>query len=147
MSDLYSEEEDRIIGFTGTRNGLTPPQATALWDWMATYPQGALHHGDCVGADVSAHDAARHFGWWIEVHPGIGPARLRAFCSGYNALHPAKPNLERNTDIVASAEELVACPEGPETRRSGTWSTVRKARVKGIPRTIIWPDGSVTNDE
>lgn len=133
------------IGFTGTRDGLTEDQRHALACVLAGYEDATLHHGDCVGADEAAHDiAVKQGGWRIEVHPGMGPRHLRAFVTGYHVLHPTKPNLDRNSDIVAAATTLVACPAGPETMRSGTWSTVRKARRKGINCVLVWPSGDVT---
>lgn len=134
------------VGFTGTRERLTSRQDSTLIAWFILRERGVFHHGDCVGADAAAHAAALYHGWRIEAHPGLGPINLRAFCTGYSRLHPAKPNLERNADIVNAATELLACPNGPEVVRSGTWSTVRKARSRGLTITIIWPDGSVTNE-
>jgi len=137
-------EQAAVVGFTGSRDRPTQPQWDRLTAWFMVQPKGHFHHGDCVGLDEIAHGLALFHGWWIEVHPAVVPAKLRAFVTGYNVLHPVKPPLNRNTDIVTLATELLACPNGPETLRSGTWSTVRKARAKGIRRTIIWPDGSVT---
>jgi hypothetical protein len=38
-------------------------------------------------------------------------------------------------------------PDGfAENRRSGTWSTVRRARERGIPICIIWPNGNVERE-
>ena len=132
------------IGFTGAREGLTPAQRAALNSVMAGWEGATLHHGDCVGADEEAHICAvRLGGWRIEVHPGDGPHRLRAGCGGH-VHHPEKPYLDRNSDIVEAATVLLACPAGPEVQRSGTWSTIRKARRKGIKRVIVWPNGDVT---
>lgn len=132
----------RRYGFTGTRNQLAFAQASALRFWLEART-GELHHGDCIGGDETAHQIARSLrGWLIVIHPGDTP-NLRAFCSDYDVLHPVKPNLDRNTDIVNATHELVATPSGPEIARSGTWSTIRKARRAGKPRTIIWPDGMI----
>ncbi len=143
---MDDRDDTVVVGFTGTREGLTPAQHAALIAWFEVRPPGVLHHGDCVGADAGAHETALRRGWRVEVHPGMGVMNLRAITTGHDRLHAARPNLDRNTDIVAAATELLACPNGPEILRSGTWSTVRKARVRGLPRTIIWPDGSVTDD-
>lgn len=133
----------RRIGFTGTRNQLTFEQATALRFWLESRV-GEFHHGDCIGADEAAHDIVHSLrGWRIVVHPGLGPRELQARVTGWNLLCPAKPNLERNSDIVNETDELLATPTGPETVRSGTWSTIRKARRAGKPLTIIWPDGAI----
>ncbi len=132
----------RRYGFTGSREQPTFEQATALRFWFEARA-GEFHHGDCIGSDEAAHDIVRSLrDWRIVVHPGDTP-HLRAYVSGYNELYPVKPNLERNTDIVNETDELVATPAGPETLRSGTWSTIRKALRAGKRTTIIWPDGSV----
>ncbi len=35
------------VGFSGTRNGMTPPQARSVAELLSPY--GWLHHGDCIG--------------------------------------------------------------------------------------------------
>ncbi len=137
------------IGFTGTREHLTFQQSKALRLWFEGCTARELHHGDCIGADEFAHEVVHSLrGWRIVIHPGLGPPSLQARSTGWNELRPAKPNLERNRDIVNDTIYLVACPKGfAEERRSGTWSTVRYARLKGRSITIIWPDGTQTNEE
>lgn len=132
------------VGFTGTREGITPAQNNNLIAWLSSHTRGTFRHGDCVGADKAAHDAAMLFGWYVHVHPGPD-SRFRAHVTGYNVLHPVMPNLERNAAIVNAADILLACPSGPETLRSGTWSTIRKARKRGILVTLFWPDGSISD--
>jgi hypothetical protein len=138
--------EYSVVGFTGTKDGLTPPQLTALETLLAAIPGArTLHHGDCVGADDAAHHLARRFGWRIVVHPPINQARA---CGHIGDLRlPPKDFLARNADIVAAAAEaaglLVACPGQAEERlRSGTWATVRRGRRARIPVGLVLPDGS-----
>lgn len=88
--------------------------------------QPTLHHGDCIGADAQAHDAARALGYHIVLHPPTNPSR-RAYCSADEEAPPLE-YLARNKRIVESSELLIAGPSGPERVRSGTWSTVRYAR-------------------
>jgi hypothetical protein len=54
---------------------------------------------------------------------------------------PVRPYLDRNREIVDNTDVLVACPAGPEERRSGTWSTIRHALRWGVPVILCWPDG------
>jgi hypothetical protein len=50
----------------------------------------------------------------------------------------------RNQHIVNETEYLIATPFMlHETQRSGTWSTVRKARAANKMVVIIYPDGSI----
>lgn len=134
---------NRRLGFTGTRDLISAPQRTSLREYMTARDASGLFHGRCVGADEAAHDIALDLGWWIEVFPGINPPHLIAPCQGADRYHEPQPNLVRNGEIIRVCNELLACPNGPETRRSGTWSTIRKAR--GLrPITIFWPDGTRT---
>jgi hypothetical protein len=147
----------KSIGFTGSREGLANPQQQALvgllaafiMEQAATTPDAApqFHHGDCVGADALSGDAAHHAGYEIHIHPpSIGT--LRAYCANR---YPAKvydtfPYLVRNRNIVDSTDILLATPNGPETTRSGTWSTIRYARKKSKEIWIVHPDGKVTKE-
>lgn len=135
-----------VFGFTGTQKGLTRPQYHALAIYIQAVPwesgRPTLHHGDCLGADAQVHDIAWHQDWWIWIHPPLDPKK-RAFKPNYNNINPPSPYLERNRNIVDICELLVACPKGPEELRSGTWSTVRYARVTNTPVIIIWPNGVI----
>ena len=131
------------FGFTGTQNGCTPAQLTALTGLMAqVVRQGdTWRHGDCVGSDAQGHQIARMRGAIIHVHPPTNPAK-RAFCDG-DVIWLPRPYIDRNHDIAERCDHLIATPKGPEELRSGTWSTIRYARRIGRPVTIIWPDGSM----
>jgi len=57
---------------------------------------------------------------------------------------PIKRPLERNSDIVADSDLLLATPRFYEEElRSGTWATVRRARKANKPLIIVWPNGKV----
>ena len=66
------------IGFTGTREGMTDRQKTALRELLASYPGAILHHGDAIGADAEAHDIAVALGCAVVIHPPENE-RQRAF--------------------------------------------------------------------
>lgn len=131
------------VGFTGTRTGLTDPQTAALAKLLVSLAPLTLHHGDCVGADARAHEIALAASWPIVLHPPSAHF-LRANCLGWTERREPLPYLERNEQIVRECSMLVACPEGPETQRSGTWSTVRFARKLGVEVRVVWSDGHVT---
>jgi hypothetical protein len=136
-----------IVGFTGTRNGLTEAQRTALNAVLTVLydlcgPAGELRHGDTVGADSEAHAIARKIGLRIVVHPPNADT-YRAFCQGDEVLAPT-PYPTGNKQIVNASEVLIACPAGlVEETRSGTWSTVRFCRRQGKPVYLVMPDGAV----
>lgn len=134
-----------IIGFTGTRQDLTVKQVIALERTLFKIRGRELHHGDCVGADHTAHEIGLNLGFTITIHP---PSlnKLRAYCVG-DVILPPKSYLKRNMDIIDSSDVLIACPEGPERVRSGTWATVRMARIANKPVVIIYPDGTVAKPQ
>lgn len=145
----------REIGFTGTQRGMTPLQHDTLyWLWVfkAVGAQQndisvTLHHGDCVGADKEADDIASELGWRREgwpYQPISGSRAKRAYCP-VDLMHPVNPDpMNRNLVIAQRAVDgLYATPaEYVEQLRSGTWSTIRRARKLKRRVVIIYRDGS-----
>jgi hypothetical protein len=135
------------IGFTGTRNGMTEAQKTAvhllLIELFANPIEIVAHHGDCVGADADFHAICREVGVGkIVAHPPDLTV-MRAFTNADEVRLP-RPYLVRNGNIVFESREMIATPSGfAEERRSGTWSTIRKARLKGKSVAIVYPDGRI----
>jgi len=137
------------IGFTGTRNGMTPTQRMTLEAMFhitqSENRQVEFHHGDCEGADAEAAKLATEYGFWVVSHPPTDE-RYRAFAPA-NEVREPKPYLERDKDIAIECDTLVAAPyQDREVQRSGTWATVRYARKQGKPRDIILPNGDVKRD-
>ena len=137
------------VGFTGTQNGMKKRQLRTvgqilLCHLLIEYLPVEFHHGDCIGADEEAHKLARALRFRIISHPSDIDDR-RAFCRVRNPREP-KPFLERNQDIVDETAFLIGAPDGPEKRRSGTWSTIRYARKKGRVIYVAYPDGKMTVD-
>lgn len=131
------------VGITATRDALTPEQVKVAGVFFANATakeQICLHHGDCVGGDAAIHGIAFDLGCKITIHPPSNDS-LRAWCDGDEIL-PEKEYLVRNKDIVRACVALLAFPNGPETRRSGTWSTVRFAVAQKKPVLIVYPNGS-----
>jgi len=131
------------IGFTGTRKGMTKYQKDKfrfILKKLKTGHHGTFHHGDCVGADDDANSIVKKKTLLrVLIHPPISN-KYRAFCSNPSFNYPKKPYLVRNKHIVNRCDILVACPEGKETLRSGTWSTIRYAFKTGKPTIIIPPN-------
>lgn len=132
------------ISFAESRNGLSDAKTAALAQVLVSLEPLTLHHGDCVGADARAHQIAEAAGWPTVTHPPLDES-LRAFCRATETRHPMH-YLVRNEDIVRESSQLVACPDGPEHDKSGTWSTVRYARRYQKPVTLVLPDGTVTHE-
>lgn len=131
------------LGFTGSRHGMTAAQR----DWVrATVNQllegTVVHHGGCVGADHQAHELALAAGLPVTVHPPIDP-KLRMPHDPRALWLPEKEYLDRDRDIVDAAHILIATPDGPPRRRSGTWYTINYANTTGRQVHICYPDGRV----
>lgn len=123
---------------------MTDAQYLCFRKRLPFYNMTAFHHGDCIGADEEAHNAVRAYNLLIPitVHPPTDDSR-RAFKQGDFARDPT-PFLERNRHIVEASEILIACPATEtETKRSGTWSTIRYAAKQGREIHIILPNGIV----
>jgi predicted Rossmann fold nucleotide-binding protein DprA/Smf involved in DNA uptake len=139
-----------IWGFTGTREQLTDEQRKWLWDFFCHKDRSltTLHHGACRGADAFAHHYALGEVSRIIIHPPADPkdVDLSVFVTDFKwttkvvVLKP-KPYLARNRDIVDACDRLLALPKGPQTQRSGTWSTIRYAQAVGKGITVVPPDG------
>lgn len=131
------------IGFTGSREGLNENQKTKIIELLNQYTEHVIYvyHGDCVGADTDFHKLCTDFrkNKNIELVITIMPpdkAVMREFNKG-DIIMPPKPYLERNTDIVINADIMIGCPldKNNEVLRSGTWSTIRKA--KKMNKTVL----------
>lgn len=146
-----------ILGFTGTRHGMTLAQQQTVrrlihGSALALAVGGGglteVHHGDCIGADCQFHHIVRDVnpGIIVIVHPPTDH-KLRAYCRG-DEIRPVKPYLTRNADIVTASDHLIATPKSTsETSHGGTWWTIRHTRERGKPVTIVWPDGRIEVEE
>jgi len=141
-----------VVGFTGTREGMTPAQKETVRKILLGVTGGFWAvHGDCVGADAEFHSiclamreqvsSAGPHCYGITIRPGTGET-LRAFCTG-DITHPPRHPLDRNEDIVKECYVLIAAPkEWPEVQKSGTWATVRRARKLWRAHVIVLPNGN-----
>jgi len=132
-----------IVGFTGTRDGLSHLQRFRLRRLLLDELQIVeAHHGNCIGADSVFAEFV-----YPQVHTVAHPCNLTGFQLTRTTAHEyrgALPPLERNRVIVDACDLLIACPlKMVEERRSGTWAAVRYAREKAKPIRIIYPDGTM----
>lgn len=136
-----------IIGFTGTRKGMSDRQKQEVRKIMMWYKgEGKVEyvvHGGCTGADNEFHEIfeayVRH------VRPGyssVNPAdfSFRGSFPKADIVHPAKPYLVRNKDIVNECDILIACPLD-NTPKGGTWSTIKYAKRAGKSVIIVDRNG------
>lgn len=140
VSKSKSRNPLAVVGVTGSRHDITRPQRFALAMLLESI-EGIceLHHGDCTGADAFAAGLANRAGIRVVGHPP-NATRYRAYFPSDSEL-PALPYMERNEEIVAVVDLLVAMPSGAEEShpRSGTWATVRRARALGVPTIVLMP--------
>lgn len=144
------------IGFTGTAQGLTTQQSERLYELITERARKLrvteliASHGDCEGGDEQFHDVIYriHFGRKVQsvkivIHPPIDEKK-RAFCTrGPIEWREPDEYLRRNMSIVATSDEMFAGPKlQTEEIRSGTWATVRRARILKRRVTIVWPDAT-----
>jgi hypothetical protein len=111
---------------------MSPEQYAAVMAWLVDWERDfgitETHDGDCKGADAEFRSiVARHCNARKHSHPAKGLENWRANFAA-DVVHEPLPPLERNRVIVDSCDILLATPEGPETLRSGTWSTIRYAQ-------------------
>lgn len=140
-----------ILSFTGTRRAPLPEvQQRALVAHLIRDLPILVLHGGAPGSDEMFHDLLRELapGAIIEVYPASGDRYRywyrRRVTSG---LHHPLPPLTRNRIIARRCDRLLACPaQVEEIIRSGTWYTVRQARLFSKPITLILPDGSVKEE-
>ena len=137
------------IGFTGTRNGMTPAQLVSVHRVLCERTDGhevTAHHGDCLGADAEFHRMVRSDPTaWIVGHLPVNDTD-RAFCDFDEVRNPL-PYMKRNTMIVRAADIMIAAtPTMEELEYGGTWRTVGLARNAKKPLAICYPDGSVTRE-
>lgn len=144
-----------ILGFTGTRKGLSLQQLKSLQEFLQLLDGiKEVHHGDCIGGDEQFHGLAiAHHVPSVVIHPGYndrGESPSRSFCNEHSpgeghsliSVLPAGPYLLRDKDIVNSSQLLIGCPlTHQEQIRSGTWTTIRYARKINRAHIIIYPDG------
>lgn len=129
-----------ILGFTGTRKGLTLLQRCTLEDLVASLEVTEFHHGLCIGADAFAHELVRRLHPAAEIHGHACTLENQQAPLKVDVLHVPKPPLERNRDIVAASRMMLATPgTNEEQLRSGTWATVRYARRAEKPLFLILP--------
>lgn len=140
------------IGFTGTSTRITWKQFHKIKDlFLEEMVRGPfeLHHGDCVGADMVAHQIAVGLGCRIVLYPGVyhnGRPNDKAAGNTGNVVHPPMTMFARNRRIVDSTQRLIGVVKDSAESAGGTWYTIKYARSKKKPITIIWPDGSTTEE-
>jgi len=149
---MTDQPKPRVVGFTGTRNGMTSEQRRSVEDILRELQPAIGVHGDCIGADADFDLLCLECGIMRHIRPCTYES-MRAHCERRGAIVVAepKPPMARNRDIVDDVTPhgaLIACP--PNYHRiksgSGTWATYGFGRRKGILVEVVFPDGMVRDD-
>lgn len=141
-----------ILGFTGTRQGMTRKQMEIVKDLVKRLDPDKVVHGDCKGADADFHTLVLNLRGglvsggtrpFIQIRPSN--RNSRAYCEGADLIYPPKEPLDRDMDIARECDHLIATPKGFEEEiRSGTWTTVRYVRkFKNKTIYVVQPDGNI----
>lgn len=126
----------QVVTIDGLLWNLGGPAAPEVRRLVAAH----AHSGDCVGGDAQFHALAVKHGLWTVGHPPLDRV-LRAFCEYDEERSPTDP-LVRNSAIVEECTVVFAAPKTPvEQVRSGTWATIRRARLLDKPMLVVLPGG------
>lgn len=133
-----------VIGFTGTRRGMTPEQKEAVRRYLLEVYPTEVSHGDRVGSDAEFHDLVREIlpACKIVIRPGPDE-ELRAFKQG-DVLLPVKTHYARNRDIVdnATAVLVVSACSSPQPK-GATRYAINYAIKKNVAVDVIYPTGEM----
>jgi predicted Rossmann-fold nucleotide-binding protein len=130
-----------VIGFTGSR-GTTPMDVPLIMQVIRDLPDDAkVVTGGCIGADALVAEFAHMAG--IPVHTILPWDRSRVdpewgqWATTYEEMPKGTTYRDRNLMIVEKSQALIAFAKHPEddprSTRSGTWMTVRLARLRNLP--------------
>jgi hypothetical protein len=136
--------DERRVGLTGTRDGMTIQQYAAVTQVLAELGPAWLHHGDCVGADADAHSIAEQLGIKTHIHPPANTT-YRAYCDG-DAYEESASYLVRDRHLVDRTSVLIAAPNGFTDQGGGTWYTIRYARSQRKRVIIVFPNGTIREE-
>ena len=145
-----------ILGFTGTRNGMTTRQFKMLPLVISSFPERILH-GGADGSDTEFHDFLADRGFFdLSLVIEIFPASLEKYHEWIkrtrrqhlSIVHLHEAPLSRNIAMAQRCHHLLATPATEEeTPRGGTWHTIRMARLFQKPITIITPKGNILEED
>lgn len=138
-----------ILAFTGPRDGMQFAQYNQL-RYQLRRLRPTLHtilHGGCIGADGQFHQLLMEEDLLhcTEIYWSDRPGQ-RAALAGLNFVrrqHDPDDPLARNEIMARRCDLLIATPaQTKEKLRSGTWTTIRRAKRFGKRIMYIWPDGT-----
>lgn len=131
-----------VIGVTGSRKGMNDYQINMFGYIVQGLEVDVFRHGVCTGTDETSSIIMRNLrpDTYIIGHPPLLDTHL-SNSAVFDALEDKYEYLERNKHIVDNSNLLVGIPDtDKEKLRSGTWSTIRYAKKKGVKVIILYPE-------
>lgn len=125
------------VGFTGTQNLSTKDYETVRSIVLSLPSDIRVVVGGCIGVDDYVAYVAFNSGYHVHAIIPFNRSKVapdwRDYCTTYEEMPEGTDYRDRNTRIVEEVtDRLIAIagyPENdPQSRRSGTWMTVRIAR-------------------
>lgn len=143
-----------LVGFVGTRDGLTRAAEGMLEETLRKYYQLAadvqpqFHAPALVGASTQALDLARQLGFACTAHLTIDKSYRNAFIHEREGRKPKliepKPYNAVNRAIVTIVNAFCAAPATTiMTFNSNTWHAIEFARNKRMLVAVVFPDGKL----
>lgn len=134
-----------IIGFSGTRKGMTKNQKKTVNTLLKYIKPVEVHHGDNIGADKEFHIMSRKLKIRIFIHPPI-KNNMRAFCeiikNDYS--YDPKPYLVRDKSIVLLSDLLFIAPDNKKFKYRAYNSFIYNYANKHFKKIIIiWSSGQI----
>lgn len=141
---------NHLATVTATRRGLTADQIREARFLFSSYALDGIVHGAAHGGDSDLHYVAHDLAMFCDIWPASGvPSNITGLrVSPLDVVHEPAPPLDRNKTMVDLTDKLFAFPAGyDEELRSGTWAAIRYARKQHKSVTLIFPDGSVVEED
>lgn len=136
-----------IIGFTGSRNGMTDAQLRNVMHIVVALNMTEARHGDCRGSDSQFARFANDVlpAHKVIVHPPIKDIDRAFEIRPGNVVREPKTYLYRNRDIVDESEIVIGCPPSNDwLNHGGTFFSLRYSIKRKKPTIICWPNGSMS---
>jgi hypothetical protein len=136
----------QVLSFTGIADGLTMPQRRIITNQLIRYDpaQHAFAVGGAPGVDIEVALQGLHLGFHVHAVLPSAPYHPEGAvaCTTHEVVAPGRnaseSYMKRNSRLAEICYCMVAFPAtNTERLRSGTWSTVRRARTLGRPVRII----------
>ena len=153
---------DRIVGFTGSRAGITSHQRETLKKLLLMINPIEAHHGECIGSDAAFHGIVQDT--LPECHIVGHPPKVdtyRVVLSGYFREEDRRGYQDCGGDIVQACTLMVVCVKSHKRfdntqkrddkmdnrYRTTPWHVINLAKDAGRELVVVYPDGMVERTE